>query len=482
MNFFAVSKLLGLLITVIGATMILPVLWSLHFQDGMWDRLLLAALLTLCGGGLLYLIGSLRRQEVFRKEAIATVGLGWVLSAAFGAVPFVITGSIPHYVDAFFETMSGFTTTGASILTNIEALPRSVLFWRSFTHWLGGMGIIVLFIAILPLIGAGGRHLYKSEVPGLVREALTPKIKETAIILWKIYLGLTIAETLLLMVSGMSLYEALCHTFGTLATGGFSTRNKSIAHFASLKIDIIIIFFMLCAATNFSLHFKALGRKPSIYLKDPEWRAYALLLLGATLILTLCVWLEGNYHNPWTALRYSSFQAVSIMTTTGYTTADFEQWAPGARVLLVMLMFIGGSAGSTGGGMKVIRWLTLFKIARHQLERVYRPRRIRKIKIGTTRVDENLQLATLSFFFIYVLIFVSGTFFVALFGLDLITSATSVAATLNNIGPGLGLVGPVENYAHFPYVVKCLLSLFMAMGRLELFSILVLFLPRFWRP
>ncbi len=482
MNFFAVGKLLGFLIMVIGATMLLPVFWSLHFDDGLWLLLLISAFISISAGALLFLIGSLRRQHVFRKEAIATVGLGWLAAAAFGALPFVITGTIPHYIDAFFETMSGFTTTGASILTDIESLPRSVLFWRSFTHWLGGMGIIVLFIAILPLIGAGGRHLYKSEVPGLVRESLTPKIKETAVILWKIYLGLTVAETLLLMLSGMSLYEGLCHTFGTLATGGFSTRNKSIGHYNSVQVDIIIIIFMCLAATNFSLHFKALGKKPSTYIKDPEWRAYILLLCMATLIITLILLVENIYANPLTSLRYASFQSVSIMTTTGFATADFDKWASGARVLLVILMFIGGSAGSTGGGMKVIRWLTMFKIARYQLERFYRPRGIRKIKVGTTRVDDSLQLATLSFFFIYVSIFVAGTFVVALFNVDAVSAATSVAATLNNIGPGLSLVGPVQNYAHFPYIVKCLLSLFMVAGRLELFSILVLFLPRFWRP
>ncbi|MCD6385833.1 TrkH family potassium uptake protein [Candidatus Sumerlaeota bacterium] len=481
MNFFAMTRLLGLLIAVIGATMFLPVFWALYFNERVWSRLFLSSLITLSSGGVLFAIGSLRPQKVFRKEAIAVVGLGWLLSAGFGALPFVISGAIPHYVDAFFETMSGFTTTGSTILADIERLPRSVLFWRSFTHWLGGMGIVVLFIAILPFLGVGGRFLYYSEVPGLVPETLTPRIKETAAILWKIYLGFTVAETTLLMFCGLNLYEALCHTFGTLATGGFSTKNASIAHFDSVFIEVIIITFMFLAGTNFSLHFRTLRRKSLVYFKDPEWRAYSFILLAGILLMTINLWLNRVYSTPLNALRYASFQVVSIMTTTGFSTADFNQWTPAAKTLLVVLMFIGACAGSTGGAIKVIRWLTMFKIARYQLEKIYRPRTIRKLKIGNTRIDSTLQLSILNFFFIYVLIFILGTLIVSLFNVDLISSASSVAATLNNIGPGLEKVGPIQHYAHFPYPVKVLLSLFMVMGRLELFSILVLVMPSFWR-
>jgi trk system potassium uptake protein TrkH len=481
MNLFAVAHLIGLLVIFLGAFMLLPVAWAFYYHEPTWLPLLLAAGITAGGGGLLYFVGSLRPQQIFRKEGLAVVGTGWLVAAAFGALPFVITGTIPHYVDAYFETMSGFTTTGSTILTDIEALPRSVLFWRSLTHWLGGMGIIVLFIAILPILGAGGRHLYKSEVPGLVREALTPKIKETAMILWKIYLLFTVAETILLMLGGMNLFEALCHTFGTLATGGFSTRNASIAAFKSVYIDAVIIFFMFLAGTNFSLHFGALRGKLKGYLKSTEWRAYAGILVGVVIFLTLCLWLKGVYGSPFTALRYASFQGVSIMTTTGFCTADFNVWPESARAILVIIMFIGGCAGSTGGGMKVIRFVTIIKVIIHQIERVFRPRRVKKIRIDETRVDKDLQIASLTFFCISVIVFVSGTFFVSLFDIDLITSATSVAATLNNIGPGLERVGAIENYAHHPYAVKALLSLFMVMGRLELFSILVLFMPRFWK-
>ena len=481
MNFLAVSRLLGLLILVIGLAMFLPLVWALYYQEATWSGLLLAAMITSVSGFLLFIMGNIKRQEVFRKEALATVGLGWLLAAAFGALPFLYTGTIPHYIDAYFETMSGFTTTGSSIIINIEALPKSVLFWRSLTHWLGGMGIIVLFIAILPFLGAGGRHLYKSEVPGLVREALTPKIKETAMILWKIYLFFTIAETSLLMISGLNLFEALCHTFGTLATGGFSTKNLGIAYFNNVFIEIIIIVFMFLAGTNFSLHFNALRHKPLSYFRDSEWRTYVFLLLSGTFIVSFELWIDNIYKTPLEAFRYALFQVVSIMTTTGYCTADFNTWPPGSKVLLVVFMFIGGCAGSTGGGLKVIRWLTLVKTALYQIEKVYRPRSVRKIKIGKMRIDESLQIATLTFFFIAVCIFISGTFIIAFFRIDMVTSATAVAATLNNIGPGLERVGAIENYSHFPYIVKALLALFMVLGRLELFSILVLFMPRFWR-
>lgn len=481
MNYFAMARLLGLLIAFIGFTMLLPVFWAVYFDEKEWNELALSSFITISAGGILFGLGSLKRQKIFRKEAIAIVGLGWLFSAGFGALPFVITGAIPHYVDAFFETMSGFTTTGSTILADIESLPKSVLFWRSFTHWLGGMGIVVLFIAILPVLGTGGRFMYHSEVPGLAPETLTPRIKETAGILWKIYLGFTVAETTFLMLCGMNLYEALCHTFGTLATGGFSTKNASIAHFNSVPIEVIIIVFMFLAGTNFSLHFKTLRRKTIVYFKDPEWRAYSFILATAIIIMTVDLWINKFYSSPLSALRYASFQVISIMTTTGYTTADFDRWTPAAKTMLIVLMFIGACAGSTGGAIKVIRWLLMFKIARAQLEKIYRPRTVRKLKIGNTPVDSSLQVAVLSFFFIYILIFIMGTFIVSLFNIDLISSASSVAATLNNIGPGLEKVGPIRHYAHFPHPVKAILSLCMVMGRLELFSILVLIMPSFWR-
>ncbi|MCX7765272.1 MAG: TrkH family potassium uptake protein, partial [Candidatus Sumerlaeia bacterium] len=391
------------------------------------------------------------------------------------------TGTIPHFIDAYFETMSGFTTTGSSILTNIEAMPPGVLFWRSFTHWLGGMGIVLLFIAILPFLGAGGRHLFKSEVSGVIKESLTPRIKETASMLWKIYLLFTVAETGLLLLAGMNLFDALCHTFGTLATGGFSTKNASIAHFNSLSVEIIIMCFIVLAATNFSLHFQAFNGRYKVYLFDAEFRSYFIIIIGSIIVISLDLWLKNIYATPLVSLRYSAFQVISIMTSTGFVTADFNNWTSGAKTLLIILMFIGGCAGSTSGGIKVIRWVILFKIARSQLERVFSPRSVYQIKIGNTLITESLQLTTMSFFFMYTVIFILGTFIVALFDIDLVTSASAVAATLNTVGPGLEKVGAIGNFSALPYPVKALLSIFMVIGRLELYSILVLLLPRFWR-
>lgn len=488
MNNFAVIRMLGLLTLVIGATMFIPMPWIFIYHENTLIEWFSAIAITLLSGLLMYFFGSRKRQEVFRKEGLAIVGLGWLIAAFFGALPFVLTSSIPNIIDAYFETMSGYTTTGSSILKNIEALPKSILFWRSLTHWVGGMGIIVLFIAILPFLGAGGRHLYKSEVPGIVRESLTPKIKETAMILWKIYLIFTGAEVIILMFCGIgegfvdNLFQALCHTFASLATGGFSTKNNSVAYFNSVVIEAVLIIFMFLAGANFSLHFRFMKeRNLKIYFRDPEWRGYLLIILGATLIITLELWGKKIYPSIFTSLRHAIFNVVSIMTTTGFCTEDFNKWTEGSKVFLVTLMFIGGCGGSTGGGMKVIRWITLLKIAFNQTEKVFQPRSIRNIRIASTIIDEKIQLATLSFFFIFVFVFIFSTIIICLFNIDLVTSATAVAATLNNIGPGLSKVGAIENFSFLPYPVKILLSLCMVIGRLEVFSIIALFAPRFWK-
>ncbi|GAB4310585.1 MAG: TrkH family potassium uptake protein [Candidatus Sumerlaeia bacterium] len=489
MNYFAVLRHIGLLVSIQGLLMLTSVYWALYYRDGCAGSILAAAALTLAGGGAMFAVGRLRRQEVYRREALAIVGVSWLLAAAFGALPFMLTGSVSGFVDGFFEAMSGFTTTGSTILTDIEAVPKSVLWWRSFTHWLGGMGIVVLFLAILPILGAGGKHLYKNEVPGLIEDALTPKIRETAVILWKIYLVFTVAETLLLMSasSRMTLFEALCHTFGTLATGGFSTKNASVGYFNSLAVELIIILFMFLAGVNFTLHFRVWRErgKLSSYWSDPEWRTYTGLIAAATMLvalqLRLAPQMQDSYGGWGRALRDAAFQVVSIITTTGYGTADFNQWPPGSKALLVALMFVGGCGGSTGGGLKVIRWLTLVKIARNQIERVYQPHRVRPLRIGAAIIDQDLQMNTMIYFFIAIFIFVAATIAVSFSGTDVVTSATAVAATMNNIGPGLERVGAIENYAFFHPWVKVLLSILMVIGRLELFSILVLFIPRFWK-
>lgn len=482
MNLRIVIHYLGILVLVIGATMLVPLGWSLYYGETTARCAFMGAIAVsaIVGGGA-FVLTRRSGQEVFRKEALAIVGLGWLVTASIGALPYLFAGTFTSPADAYFEAMSGFTTTGSTVLTDIEGSDRSILFWRSLTHWLGGMGIIVLFIAVLPFLGAGGKHLFRTEAPGPVPEGLRPRIRDTAALLWKIYIAMTVVETVALMVCGISLFEALCHTFGTLATGGFSTHSESIHYFDSVAVELIIIVFMILAGTSFSLHFRVWRGDWRAYRRDPECRAYLGVLAVATLVVTVTLWRSDLYEGLGTALRYGLFQVVSIATTTGYCTADFNQWPTLAKLILVMLMFVGASAGSTGGGFKVIRWLTLVKSARLQLERVFRPRTVRRVRIGSAILDNELLAANITFLGIGLGLFVLASFVMAGLGLDLVTAVTSVAATLNNIGPGLEGVGAVENYALIAWPGKLLLSLCMVMGRLELYSILVLFVPAFWR-
>jgi len=495
MNYRLVAKYLGHFTIAISGMMIVSVLWALYYMEG-WQSLfdiMQAIVLGLAIGGLLTFLGRNASNQLFQREALALVGLGWLLIAAIGALPYWTTGLLDP-VDAYFESMSGFTTTGSTVLVDIEATPKSILFWRSFTHWLGGMGIIVLFIAVLPYLGAGGKQLFRSESPGPDPRGLSPRIKDTASILWKIYLGLTLIQTALLFTAGMSLFNALCHTFGTLATGGFSPRAESIGSYNSSFIDGIIIVFMILAGTNFSLYFVMLRGNWKALFQDTEWRVYVGILLAATILITVNLMgiqaptaPDSAAQTPsldygWMhAFRMASFQVVSIMTTTGYSTDNSEIWPLFSRALLVVLMFVGGCAGSTGGGLKVVRFIILLKLAHNQLQRTFRPKTVRPLRINGQVVGTEVQKTVLNFFVLYMMIFAFGTLYMSFLGLPLQTAFTSVAATLNNIGPGLEHVGAVENFAFIPASGKIFLSLCMAMGRLELFSICVLFIPSFWK-
>jgi len=491
MNYRLLSKYLGQFAIAIGLLMLPSAGWAVYFKEWTALNALLLATAISCGvGGLLMTIGRNAPPNMHQREALSFVGFSWLLAAGLGAIPYVFAGGV-GWVDAYFESMSGFTTTGSSVLTNIESTAKSILFWRSFTHWLGGMGIVVLFIAVLPYLGAGGKMLFKSESPGPAPQGLRPRIKDTASILYKIYLALTVVETLALMAAGMNLYEALCHTFGTLATGGFSTRQASIGAFDSVAVDTIIIFFMICAGTNFALYFAMLRGNWKAPWKDTEWRVYMLLLVLCTFAVTVNLLGVGGaepglpktqavYSSIGSALRYASFQVVSIMTTTGYCTADFDTWPHFSRMLLVMLMFVGGCAGSTGGGMKVVRLIVLLKMAYWRLEYTFSPKTIRVVRINGEVVEEGIQRTIYAFFVLYLMWFAGGTLFMSWLGLSFQSAATSVAATLNNIGPGLERVGATHDYHLVPAVGKIFLSLCMVLGRLELFSILVLFVPAFW--
>ncbi|AJF07404.1 TrkH family potassium uptake protein [Geoalkalibacter subterraneus] len=479
MNCFLVLRILGALSLFLSATLLTPIPFSLFYQDGAAWAFIEAS--AICFGfGLLLFRSFSSRQEISVRDGFAVVTLGWSLFALLGALPFLLSGAIPSYLDACFETMSGFTTTGATILTHIEALPESILLWRAMTHWLGGMGIIVLSLAILPMLGVGGMQLFKAEVPGPTADRLKPRIQDTAKLLWEVYLLLTVAEVALLMVGGLSFLDSLCHAFATLATGGFSTRDASVAAYNSAYIDCVITLFMFLAGVNFALHYYALRGKVSGFWKSEEFRIYLFLVLGATGVLVF--FNQGTvYASFFDNIRYSVFQVTSIITTTGFGTADYEQWPLITQYVLVSLMFVGGCAGSTAGGIKVARILLLFKHAHVQLYRLIHPRAVRLVKLGDRPVDRDVMQAILGFFALFIGTFVAASLLLSLAGMDLVSAGAAAIATLGNIGPGLGSVGPTDNYAHVSTFGKMILTGCMLLGRLELFTVMVLFFPSFWR-
>lgn len=484
MNYKIVIKTLGLVLIFLGLTMLTPLPFSLYYGGSDFWGIAISAGITILVGALAYWFTpknlDKRRADIRPKEGFAITGLSWILMAAFGSLPFMLTGSIPSFTDAYFETMSGFTTTGASILTNIEIIPHGVLFWRSFTHWLGGMGIIVLSIAILPYLGIGGMQLFKAEVPGPTADKLTPRVTETAKILYGVYLLMTIVQTILLMFGGMNLFDSLCHTFGTMGTGGFSTKNASVGFYNSAYIDYVIILFMILAGMNFSLHYRIIRGDWRSFFKNEESKIYLLIIAIAAGLIVKDIYLT-NYSDIQSSVQYSLFQVVSIMTTTGYATADYELWSESSHLVLLFLMFVGGCAGSTGGGLKVIRFILLLKFAKSEIYRLLHPKAIIPVRFNGEPIERSVMTNISGFFVVYSIIAGLAVIVVSMFGLDIHSSIGAVVATLNNVGPGIGTVGPTENYSSMPNIVKWVLSLLMLLGRLEVFTILVLLTPTFWR-
>ncbi|MFV1956228.1 MAG: TrkH family potassium uptake protein, partial [bacterium] len=412
-------------------------------------------------------------ENISAKDGLAIVGLSWISISAFSALPFFLSGVTPSYIDAFFETVSGFTTTGATIMTQIESLPRGILFWRSMTHWLGGMGIIVLSVALLPALGSGAYKLYRAEAPGPTAERIRPKMKETAKSLWTVYFILTAVETVLLMTGGMPLFDALAHTFGTMATGGFSTKTASIGAYGPY-IQWVVVGFMFLAGANFMLHYQGMRGRLGMYVRDDEFRTYSALILTGIIVFTLVLSFEQKVFSEET-LRQAAFQVVSIMTTTGYTTADFNLWPAFLKFVLIMLMFIGGCAGSTGGGLKVVRVFVAVKSGFKSILQAIFPNAVIPVRVNKRSVPDAYILAAVSYFVIYMFLFAFGIVFLTLTEkVDLVTAMSASIATLSNIGPGLGKVGAMENYAWISGPGKVMLSFLMLAGRLELFSILVL--------
>jgi trk system potassium uptake protein TrkH len=418
-------------------------------------------------------------RELGRREGFAVVAFSWLLMVILGMLPYPISGTTASVTDAFFETMSGFTTTGATIFPKVEVIPDGVQFWRHMTQWLGGMGIIVLSVALLRFLGVGGYRLLKAETPGGVAfERERPRIIETAKDMWKLYLGISVAELLLLKWAGMSWYDACCHTFTTMSTGGFSPHSESIAFFPSPWIQWILIAFMFLAGINFSLYSHVIRLRPQPLLRNPEVRLYVAIMLCLSVVgVAVVPFGDGLEHH----VRDVVFQVVSIGTTTGYATADFDQWPQIMRVLLLLVMFVGGCMGSTGGGMKVARFIVYAKAMLRELHRLVYPHGVRHIKVGDKVIDPKLVSNIMAFGFIWMALFILGTLVMAGSGYDLVTSSSASVAALGNIGPGLGLVGPTCNWAHLPDLAKWIMSLLMLLGRLEVFSVIVLATTWAWR-
>jgi len=480
MRIGGVLNLLGKLLLILSLMLLTPIPFSIYFHDGMIATFLICSLIGLLSGGALVLI-FLPEKELGYRDGFAIVAFSWAILALLGSLPYYLSSSIPSFINAFFESMSGFTTTGSTILNDIEILPRSILFWRSLTHWLGGMGIIVLTLAILPLLGIGGMQLFQAEVPGPTTDRLSPRIQDTARILWSVYLLITVMETVLLMLGGVDFFNALTHSFGTLATGGFANYNSSIGHYQSFYIQAVVIVFMFLAGANFSLHFQALHGNFKSYWQNEEFRCYLLIISLTTFLIFIVNYFSKIHADIFTNFKEVLFQVVSIMTTTGFGTADFDSWPPFCRVLLVALMVVGGCAGSTGGGVKVVRLLLFFKYARTQLHKLVHPNQIETIKLGKTKVPQDVMISILSFFAIYLAVFLGASLIITAAGVDIITGPSAVIATLNNIGPGLHLVGPTQNFGHLPSLAKLVLIFCMLAGRLELYTIAILLTPGYWK-
>ncbi len=481
MNFRSVFHLISYLLAVMGVSILFCAVIAFVYHDPMTAKagLLFSGAVCVGSGGLL---AYLTRGPVSlsRRDGFGVVTFGWLVVALSGALPYVFSGVILDPVSALFETLSGFTTTGASVLTDLEALPRGILFWRALTQWFGGMGVLVLCVAILPFLGVGGMQIYRAEIPGPSKDRLTPRIATTAKLLWGLYALMSLVQVLLLMGVGMDWFDACCHTFTTMSTGGFSTRTASVGAYGSVYIDLVITLFMFLAGANFALHYRALRGAPGVFWRDPEFRFYTLIWLLSCLFVSGNLLLAGVEHGA-NALRHGFFQGTSILTTTGFATRDFNLWPQASRLLLVMLMFIGGCGGSTAGGVKAVRLFVLVKHIRRELGRVLYPQAVARIKLGRQALDESVVANIVTFFLIFLFVFAVMSFLMTFYTPDLVTATSAVAAALGNIGPGLGAVGATETYAFIPTPGKLILMLCMLLGRLELYTVLLLCMPSFWR-
>ncbi len=472
--------ILGFLLMLESGFILFSFLVSLLYHEGDSLPLLVSSMITLVAGALMWFFNRKVDRGIGKREGYIIVSIVWIVFSFFGTLPYLLSGAIPNLTDAFFETMSGFTTTGSSILNDIEALPHGILFWRSITQWMGGMGIIVLSLAVLPYLGVGGMQLFAAEVPGPTPDKFHPRVKETAKRLWGIYILFTLAESILLIIGGMSPFDAVCHSFTTMATGGYSTKQASIAFWGSPFIQYVVIFFMFLAGMNFTLSYYALHGHFRKAIKNEEFRWYVGFVIGFSAVVTIFLILI-HHRGLETAFREGLFQVVSVLTTTGYVTTDYLKWEPFLAVILLVLMFFGGSAGSTGGSMKIMRIALLIKNSRYELRRLIHPNAVIPVRFNHHKVPPRVITNVLAFAVIYILIFAFGVVVISVMEPNVDSAVSAVATTLGNVGPGLGSVGPMDNFYHINALGKWFLSFLMMLGRLELFTVLVLFSPAFWR-
>jgi trk system potassium uptake protein TrkH len=494
LNFKIIISFLGLTSMLNGLFMLFAIPFSIYYNETEKWGILQAGITTIFIGFILWFFNRNAKKNLGKKEGYLIVTLGWLMLTLTGTLPYVFTDTIPNYTNAFFETISGYSTTGSSILLDIESMPKGILFWRSATHWIGGMGIIVLTVAILPLLGIGGMQLFMAEAPGPSADKMHPRITETAKRLWLIYFVLTIVEFFLLKIAGMTWFDAINHAMATMSTGGFSTKNASIAHYNGYPIiQYIITLFMFIAGTNFVLTYFALKGKISKVFNSEEFKYYFFGTLFLVILITYIIMNHQSPHlitsidhpKPWgeteSAFRHASFQVISVLTTTGFVSADFTMWSSFATMLMFSLFFIGGSAGSTSGGVKIVRHIVMIKSSFYEFKKLLHPNAIIPVRYDKGGVPKTIIYNILSFFVLYMLIFIVSSIILTFLGLDFESAIGATASSLGNIGPAIGSVSPVDNYFHLSIGAKWVCSFLMLIGRLELFTVLILFTPFFWK-
>jgi len=479
MNIAMILKNLGILLIVEAVCMLPSLLVAIIYNQFDIMAFIVTMMILIGVGFLMYCIPA-RNKNFYTREGFVIVSLGWILVSLFGALPFVISGAIPSYIDAVFETVSGFTTTGSSILRDVESLPKGLLFWRSFTNWIGGMGVLVMMLAVLPTAGANTLHIMKAESPGPDPGKLVPRIGQSAKIMYLMYIGLSLVQVVMLLIAGMPLYDTLIHTFSTAGTGGFSSMNTSVGAYNNVYYEIIIGLFMFLFGINFALYYQALKGDIKSITRDEEFRFYFFTVVGAIVLITWNLW-GPVFGTIWESLRYSAFQVSSVITTTGFSTTNFDVWPAFSKTILIFLMFMGACAGSTGGGIKCLRFLLLFKTIKREVRRIIHPRAVYTVKYGGKTVNGDVLFGVMNYFFIIIIVFAVSLLLVSLDGFDLVSNFTAVAATINNIGPGLGIVGPMGNFADYSDFSKIVFSFTMLFGRLEIYPMLVLFASTFWK-